>query len=195
MTEVWLQTDEREDVAGSIRQAIRMAGYTIEDPQAYKWQILALHSALQGACVCHLAGTAGALGAVSNRNAKAWIEYYEKSRDDPNAIAPDTYLMPFDDLLAEIRKSNSAGDRSNAQGIAISESELTSLQRFHKDLRNQFTHFEPMGGSIEVSGVNDIAVLIARIITEILDCGWAFRHMETWPIAQMRDDLQKLAAL
>ena len=58
MSENWLITDESNDVAGSIRHALRTASFVGEDPQAWKWIALALHSALQGACVCHLSTTA-----------------------------------------------------------------------------------------------------------------------------------------
>jgi hypothetical protein len=94
--------------------------------------------------------------------------------------------MPFPDLLKAVRKPNSAGDRSNSAGIEINDSELQWLTRFHEDIRNQFTHFEPMGWSIEVSGFPEIAALIARIIGEIVDRGYAFRHMS----GDNRDELK-----
>lgn len=84
--------------------------------------------------------------------------------------------MALPGLLKAARKPHSAGDRSNDQGIAISDAELEWLNRFHSSVRNQFTHFEPMGWSLEVSGIPEIAMLVARIVSEITDTGWAFRH-------------------
>ena len=167
VAENWIQTDEAEDVAGSIRHVIRAAQFVGEDSLAWKWVVMALHSALQGACVCHLTTTAAPVGAVTERNAGDWLAYFEDSLTDPNAKPPKTHLMRLPDLLTAVRKPHSAGDCSNAAGVAISESELRWLRRFHKDIRNQFVHFEPMGWSIEVSGIPEIAKVVARIIGEI----------------------------
>jgi hypothetical protein len=73
--------------------------------------------------------------------------------------------------------------------------EFNWLRRFHRAVRNQFVHFEPMGWSLEVSGIPKIAAVIARIIAEIADAGWAFRHKEDdWKRA-LRGDLERLARL
>jgi len=178
MVENWIRTDEVEDVAGSIRHVIRTAQFVSEDSLSWKWVVIALHSALQGACVCHLTTTAAPIGAVTERNTCEWLRYFDDSRTNLKAKPPKTYLMNLPDLLKAVRKSYSAGDRSNATGIAISESELNWLNRFHNELRNQFTHFEPAGWSIEVSGIPVTAKLIARIIGDILRTGWAFRHQD-----------------
>ncbi|PTM94381.1 hypothetical protein [Mycoplana dimorpha] len=195
MADNWIQTDETEDVAGSIRQVIRLAQFVEKDPQAWKWVVIALHSALQGACVCHLTTTAAPVGAVTERNAGEWLAYFEDQRTNPNAIPPKTHLMGLPDLLKAVRKPYSAGDRSNAAGVAISESELNWLRGFHKNIRNQFVHFEPMGWSIEVSGIPEIAKLIARVIGEILRIGWAFRHQDSLQRKEMQRSLQALALI
>lgn len=195
MVNDWIRTDEIEDVAGSIRHVIRTAQFVGEDPQAWKWVALALHSALQGACVCHLTTTATPVGAVIKCNAREWLAYFEDARSNPNAKPPKTRLMGLPDLLTAVRKPHSAGDRSNAVGVAISESELNRLRRFHSDIRNQFVHFEPMGWSIEVSGIPEIAKLIARIIREIFGIGWAFRHQDIAQRNEMQRSIQALAVI
>jgi hypothetical protein len=154
---------------------------------------MALHSALQGACVCHLTTTAAPLGAVTASNAEEWLSFFEESRTNPGAKYPKTQLMTLPDLLNAVRKPRSAGDRGNDAGVAISESELQWLKRFHEDIRNQFVHFEPMGWSIDVSGIPDIAKLIARIIAEIHRMGWAFRHCDLAERQELERCLQTLA--
>jgi hypothetical protein len=156
---------------------------------------MALHSALQGACVCHLTTTAAPVGAVTRRNTGEWLAYFENSRTNPNTKPPKTHLMGLPDLLTAVRKPYSAGDRSNAAGVAITESELCWLRRFHKDIRNQFVHFEPMGWSIEVSGIPEIAKLVARIIEEIFRIGWAFRHQDFAQREGMQRSLHTLALI
>lgn len=189
MVESWIRTDESADVAGSIRHVIRVAQFVRDDPLAWKWVVIALHSALQGACVCHLTTTAAPLGAVTQRNAREWLTYFEDSRIDPNAKPPKTRLMGLPDLLSAVRKPRSAGDRSNDVGISISDSELRWLRRFHEDIRNQFVHFEPTSWSIEVSGIPELAKLIAHIIEEILQVGWAFRHQDAAQLFEIQESL------
>ena len=193
MTENWIQTDEAQDVAGSIRQVLRTAQFVKEDPSAWKWVALALHSALQGACVCHLTTTAQPIGAITEQNAIEWLAYFEDSRANPNAIPPRTYLMILPDLLKAVRKPNSAGDRSNASGLEISDSELQWLRRFHDEVRNQFVHFQPISWSIEVSGIPELAKLVTRILEEMLTIGWAFRHQERAERLAMQRNLRTLA--
>lgn len=195
MAENWIETDEAKDVAGSIRHVISLAQFVDEDPLAWKWVVMALHSALQGACVCHLTTTAAPVGAVTERNAGEWLTYFDNMHTNPNAKPPATHLMGLPELLKAVRKPHSAGDRSNADGVTISDSELNWLCRFHKNIRNQFAHFEPKGWSIEVSGIPEIAKLIARIIGEILEFGWAFRHLNFAQRKEMRRNLQTLTLI
>lgn len=184
----WVHTDEAEDVAASVRHAIRSRELTRDDPQAWKWVALALHSALQGACVCHLVTTAAPVGAVTKQNAGEWLAFFEASRLNPAAKPPKTHLMALPALLKAVRKSRSAGDRSNSSGVEISDQDLQWLCRFHEEVRNQFVHFEPRGWSLEISGISELSKLVGRIIQHVLDQGWAFRHQdETWRSALAAD--------
>ena len=186
--ERWISTDEAEDVAGSIRQAIRCFALVNEDEQAWKWAMLALHSALQGACVCHLVTSQPPIGIVSEKSAGKWIAYKEDRRSNPDAARPQTRVMPLPDLLNAARKPHSAGDQTNPNGIAISDEEFRWLKRLHGEIRNQFVHFEPMGWAVEVSGLPEFARVVARIVTDIAAVGYAFRHKGgKWSEAFQRD--------
>ena len=188
----YIDTDEAEDVAGSIRHALRCGEFVSGDPQAWKWGILALHSALQGACVCHLTTTTAPLGAVTKSNATEWISYFDQLRENQDTKCPDTKLMNLPELLKAVRKQGAAGGRTNSAPVAISDREFVWLKRIHNDIRNQFVHFAPMGWSIEVSGVPQIGQIIARIIKDIHDCGWAFRHLDSTKKNAMILDLEHL---
>lgn len=98
------------------------------------------------------------------------------------------------DLLKAVRKAHSAGDCSNAVGVAISDAELDWLRRFNDGVRNQFVHFEPMGWSLEVSGIPEIAKLVSRIIGEILELGYAFRHQDAPRHEELGRNRQLLAS-
>jgi len=191
----WVETDEAEDVAGSVRHVLRCWPLAAKDPQAFKWAALALHAALQGACVCHLTTTTTPVGAVTDRNAGEWLAYFERSRTDPEAKPPETYLMTLPDLLKTIRKPDTIGGGAPGPGVPIADGELNWLLRFHDGLRNQFIHFSPQGWSIEISGLPGLAELTARIITAVLDAGWGFRQKnQAWNEA-LRADLKALAIL
>jgi len=191
----YIETNEAEDVAGSIRHVLRCAKLVSSDPQAWKWGLLTLHSALQGACVCHLTGTAAPLGAVTRANAEKWTKYFEDSRDNPDAKPPKTELMTLPDLLKAVRKPGSAGSHiSNGGGrIEISDKEINWLKRLHDEIRNQFIHFQPMSWSIDVSGVPEFARTVARIIKDILAYGWAFRHLDNEKKSELASDLALLS--
>ncbi|NBN62251.1 hypothetical protein [Pannonibacter tanglangensis] len=193
MSETWIEVDEAQDVAASIRHALRSAQFVGEDPYAWKWVVLALHSALQGACVCHLTETASPLGAVKKKNRREWLEYYKLSRSDPTATEPKTHLMTLPELLKECRKLGSAGGPCGSTAIQISDSELEWLTRFHRHIRNQFTHFEPQTWILEVSGIPSIAKLISRIISDIYISGWAFRNFNENEANEFDVNIRKLS--
>jgi hypothetical protein len=191
MAEVWVDADEVEDVAASVRHVLRCWPEAGADPQIWKWIALALHSALQGACVCHLLTTARPLGAVDEKNAARWMAYFE----NPVGSPPPTRLMSLPDLLATIRREKSAGDGRDDVVIAIDDDELAWLQRFHTEIRNQLVHFEPMGWAVEVSGLPGLAKLIARIIADVLAYGWGFRHKDEAWRERLAHDLNQLEML
>ena len=176
MTGNWLDTDEREDVAASLRHCIASLGLTKHDPHAYKWVLLALHSALQGSCVNHLLTTAHPVGATTENNTLEWLNYFELSRSDPASIRPHTRISELPELLKRLRKPNSAGDGSAGSEIFLTDAELQWWSGIHKDIRNQFVHFAPMGWSIELSGMPGLIDLTVRLIREIDSKQWAFRH-------------------
>lgn len=55
-------------------------------------------------------------------------------------------------------------------------------------------HFYPKGWSIEISEIPAFGKLIARVIREILDADWAFRHKSREWRSTLEDDLNRLAA-
>lgn len=192
---IWIRTDEAEDVAASVRHALRCWPLAKEDDQAWKWVMLALHAALQGALVCHLVTTATPLGVVTDRNAQEWVDYFERYRSDTTVRPPKTRLLDLPELIKLARKPGSAGDGRQGGLVRVSDQELAWLRRIHTEIRNQFVHFEPMGWAVDVSGVPSLARLIASVVSDTLQVGWAFRHKDSpWRDA-LREDLAALALL
>ena len=77
----YVRTDERQDVLASLDHCARCLAETEHSDGAWKWVILSLHSALQGAMVCHLSGTAEA-GALTPTCARKWFEWHACDRRD-----------------------------------------------------------------------------------------------------------------
>lgn len=191
-----VETNEAQDVAGSVRHAIKCWEFTNNDQHAWKWVILALHGALQGACVCHLVTTARPVGAVTNDNRIEWIDYFEKSRSDRALKKPKTKLMALPDLLKAVRKPNSVGQYCGINHqVTISDHELQWLVRIHNEFRNQFVHFNPTGWVFEVSGMPKLAQLIARIIKDIMTCHWAFKNLNEKQRNELKENLKVLASM
>ena len=189
----WLVTDEALDVLGSVRHTLRCLDFVKDDTHAWKWVILSLHGALQGACVCHLSTTAIPVGAVERHNAIEWSKYFEARRTNPDAKLPDTRLMNLPDLLKTVRREGTCGSGWNEAAVKIDDNEINWLIRIHNECRNQLMHFSPTGWSIEVSGVPRLATLVTRIIGEIYSIGWAFRHLEEEERMELSNNLRLLS--
>lgn len=161
------------------------------DDHAWKWVALSLHSAVQGACVCHLVTTASPVGVLTKENTAEWLEFLE-ARGAADGKRPKTILADFRTLLKRVRRPNSGGDRSNTVGVQLNDGELNWLLKFHRDIRNEFTHFSSKGWSIEVSGLPDLTQLGIRLIRQMHEIGWAFRHQENEWHAQFLSALDNL---
>lgn len=185
----WVSVDEATDVLGSLRHCLRCRELAEHDALAWKWFMLALHSALQGACVCHLTTTAQPVGALTERNTEEWLTWFQRGNAGPS---PKVYLLALPELLKKVRKENSAGDGSNSWRVRISDKDLVWLTDFHETLSNQFVHFAPMGWSIELSGLPSLSALAARVIADILSSGWGFRHLTEDQRAELSQSLALL---
>ena len=189
-----LETSESEDVLGSLRHALACARLIEGDPHAAKWLFLALHSALQGAFICHLVTTAPPIGIISDGDAVKWHKYLRES-NRISSPQPRTFVLELPKLMSKARIPRSAGDGLNENGISLTDDEFEWIKRLHIEVRNQFVHFSPMGWTILLDGIPDFSRLVARIIREILDHGHGFRHLSQHDRKELRMLLDELADL
>ncbi|HRK43610.1 MAG TPA: hypothetical protein PLH11_11270 [Gemmobacter sp.] len=194
-TSVWLDIDSNRDVIANVRHALHCIELAKSDPYAWKWAFLALHAALQGACVCHLTTTATPIGVTNEKDTLVWLNYLEASRTTPALKPPKTRIMAFPDLLRALRDGKAGNRPSGGNTFNLSDDEFSYLKRLHDEIRNQFIHFAPASWSIDFSGVNTFASLTSRIISDIMDYGWAFRLMDPDEKTELRDSLIILARL
>lgn len=192
----WLRVDERNDVLVSLSLCLRCLQSLDEDPGLWKWAILSLHNALQGAMVCHLSGTAQ-LGGLSEKSVDDWLAWHERDRrgeikhiedgTDELGMAKTRFARKEDyppkERLADAkilfrRLYSEEKRREGGAGaiIAITQSERDSFRRLH-DLRNQFSHFTPKGWSIELAGLPHIFLDMVGVLEKMSADPWPFRHM------------------
>jgi hypothetical protein len=208
---MWLQIDERADLLTSLSQCLRSLSVVSSEPAAWKWAILSLHNALQGAMVCHLSGTAQ-VGALSAKAAKDWADWHERDQlgqigrihEGTNELSIPQFKFatredrpPIDRLADPMelfkRLYNESQRQEGGAGavLEIGQAQRNSFRRLHK-LRNAFAHFTPKGWSLELRGLPNIFLSVLEVLDIISADPWPFRHMEAQQRAQFVDLLANL---
>lgn len=186
LPENYIEFDEYSDALYSLRHAAFFCAETARDRTIWKWAIIALHNALQGAMICHLSGTAG-LGALEKDSIKAALDWHEGDRIGNRQPYPEEKVAPANVLFKRL-----TGQASMLEGagelIKASKQEASSFERLHA-LRNDFSHFTPKSWVIETSGLAQIFGDISQILLRILDAGYAFRHADPALIDEARSCL------
>lgn len=156
MKEVWLYTDEREDILASLHMVAASCAAVNEDVGAWKWIVVGTHSALQSAIAFHL-GFGNDLLVARQEDAAAWLAAHEDG-----SPYPEMMMDTFPSLYKKLKKHEVLGYRfapTGTQGGSINR-----LNRF----RNEFVHFMPKGWSIELSGMPGICSDCLDVI-ELID--------------------------
>ena len=174
----YVRIDECQDVLASLEQCAFSLAQARRSEHAWKWVILSLHSALQGAMVCHLSGPEG-LGAVDKHSAAKWREWNEKyiQNGSEDAYYSDRErLADAKELFKRLLCSKARIEDECGGVVSITEQQRRSFERLH-ELRNEFSHFSPKGLSIGLCGYKHVVNDVLNIMCLIADDGWAFRHM------------------
>jgi hypothetical protein len=148
--EIYLDTDEQEEFIDSIEHTALLAAWLEEDLKKWKWLILSLHAAVQGACVCALRGhdTAG-VSVLTKASGKALWKWLDgDSRQTPTPDAPDQRLAEPWLLLQRVRDPQYLPPPHTLDVDADVAKDLDRLNA----LRNEFIHFVPKGLSLGVGG-------------------------------------------
>lgn len=146
-----------------------------DEPAQWKWAILSVHNALQGALVCHLSGSAN-VGALSESCVKKWNAWHEKDRSGKAGYPPNDFLADAKTLFMRLHEQSLRFEGGVGVVLVLSEARLKSFHRLH-DLRNKFAHLTPMGWSIEIDGLPQIFEHILDVLDDIASDPYPFRHM------------------
>ncbi len=175
----YLRTDEQHDVLVSLKEVRNQIVRTDQDIDCWKWALIALASAVNGALTCNLSGTMQ-VGALCQKNAKRTITALQM---DSSEELPEPRLANPHELL---RRAKGEGRIEQAGPLiyATASQEKSFLRLF--EFRNQFIHFHPTSWSIEITGMPSIFLDVMQIIEGTIDDGWSFRHLDETLGAELR---------
>ena len=208
----YVRTDERQDVLASLEHCAICLADTERSDGAWKWVVLSLHSALQGAMICHLSGTDG-VGALNSKCARQWSNWHERNRcgkieyidegvDDvlglpvrrPRSLSdqpPSDRVASAPDLFKRLGSESERIGRACGRIIEITAAQRESFKTLN-DLRNDFTHFSPRGWSIELQLIEDVVPDMLDVIAQIADDWWPSHHMSPEEREVLRSSISDL---
>ena len=210
----YIRTDECQDVLASLEHCALSLKQAQRSDRSWKWVVLSLHSALQGAMVCHLSGTAQ-LGALTKNCAEEWLEWRERDHrgeitwiqegvdefgvptrriENKKDQPPENFVAPAGKLFKRLSCTSLRIEGECGGIISITEKQRESFTLLHKR-RNTFTHFSPKGWSIEINFVEDIIDDILDVLCSILDDQWPFRHMPDEDKSALRSRIEEIRSI
>ncbi len=154
----YFRTDEFEDVINSLELVELLSRDVNGHPQRWKWIVIAVHNALQGACICLLTNTAGT-GALNGKSTERLLERLNEDWDG-DAPWPDEFVAPFGELLKRLPDDLEI-ILPNSLELDAGFGLVADMNRL-RYLRNNFLHFSPKSWLIELAG-------LPRIIGHAID--------------------------
>ena len=167
----YIETNESADVICSLEMLYFALKKAKNNSCHWKWVILALHSAFQGAMVCNLSGTAN-LGALRKNHIKEFLDWYDGDRKKP---PPSAQLAPAGELFKRFSGKKKRIESTMAEEITVNKKHEEAFWLLHK-LRNMYSHFQPKSWFVEIEGLPNIILQILELIEEISNDSWSFRH-------------------
>jgi uncharacterized protein (DUF4415 family) len=180
---VWLNTDEIEEFIGALEHA-SMIAEDLHEASNWTWLVIALHTALQGACVCALRGAVSVdLSVLDDKSAKAMWHWLDVERRKPNPKGPPVERLASLRVLYErVQNPEFLPQPSTLPHDTARDRSVSRLI----DLRNQFMHFVPTGMP---NIANDVLAAIEHLSVARPSY---LRHLTDARIARTRDAIVKL---
>lgn len=145
--------DEFEDAVLSIELAAEKFSDEQNNSTMWKWVVIAMQNAVQGAMLLALTGTdgCGALNPKSQKLNREWLH-------NPTQNRPKMQMADYNTLLAWIQRD----DLMLAPVPRLSEEDFRNLARLN-ELGRQFAHYNPVGWGIELQYTLNIVPVVADI--------------------------------
>lgn len=185
LNRVRLEGDEIDDLIDAVEHSALLAELLAAkgDVKLWKWLIISLHSAIQGACVCAIRGydTSGS-GVLDNVSRKAWLEWYsERSQENQTKMLKNRRIASLATLLERVRDEKFLPSPST---LIVDKNYLDDIDMLNY-LRNDFIHFGSKGWSLGLEGMPRIVHHVCDVIEKLVIAHpgpyLGFRRDETLP--------------
>lgn len=167
--------DERQDVLASLEHCVMSLSQARDSESELKWVILSLHSAFQGAMVCHLSGPEQCNLFYKKRNAEEWSKWQEKNKHKETKLIKNGVYKPGNPKMriapATVLFKRLGDEKERLEEItvgkviSINAQQMKSFETIN-NLRNEFTHFSPR---VWVMSIDFIKSLIMDPMKDVLD--------------------------
>jgi len=144
----WLRLTEKTNALDYLEKAYDFIRQTETSVLAWKWVILALHSALYGFAICACQGTTPDFVAPKIKKGK------NKGKRQ---------LINFNKALVLCQNPNWMHMTVDSKHLQLSHSQEQSICYLHEEFRNNFEHFSPKSWSIELHGMPQIAIDVLEV--------------------------------
>ena len=156
----YIRFDQFEDVVASVELVASVAPVLDDNPSQWKWMVVGAQSALQGAMACALFDDAEILAPANPKNKQA--ARLAAKLDLPQQLI-ENRLEKFGVLL----KRCIAGNRF-CEPLVLTPQQRKDINRLHREFRNTFIHFAPLGWSIEKATLTRIIGTALDAVEELL---------------------------
>ena len=182
--ERYIDTDLTLDILSSLEQCAFSLTQALQSDRHWKWVILSLHSALQGAMVCHLTGRRGT-GALTEK----WTAFPCNVFDSQKKLASSSKL--FERLCGVAKRyENDVG-----QVIQISKEQKSAFRELHR-FRNDYTHLTPrMRSSIARFHARWIVEEVIEMMRLIAADPYPFRKLKKPDKALLNSKIEQIRSL
>jgi len=141
----WLRLSEETNAFDYLERCLGFIRETEQNILAWKWVVLSLHSALYGFAICAIKGTNHENVTIKTKNG-------------------DHILISFDKAIDRCEDPNFMSLHGQSKPLVLSKSQRESIRLLKKELRNPIEHYIPMGWSIEIHGMPQIAIDVLDVI-------------------------------
>lgn len=147
---IWLRTDEEREAVAGLQLVQRQLPAVQKDLYAWKQVALTLHAAVQAFMVLALRGTVPR-HVLNKKSETEWLKWADNPEGEPPS---HLRLHRFLNLYKKV-KSQRMSQWDNSKCFSPGPTHDRSM-RLLNSIRNEFTHFVPMGWSLEVNGMPTI---------------------------------------
>ncbi len=158
----WIRYDEITNALDYLEKCSNFLKTVELEPYNWKWVVITLHSALYGF----------AISACKGMNSESVITRTKSGHER---------LIDFDEALKRCQDPTSMKVNINYKEFKFSPSQIKSIRKLHKALRNNFEHFTPKSWSIELHYLPDMVyncLEVIRLLIIYSDVSWRLRGVK-----------------